>query len=94
MIRANEITVQWLWVDHVTNVCFPETMSSTEDYAAQRAQQILGKRRMAGGEVRAVRVTIEPMSAEETAAQRAEFESWKARKDAERSRSSSERGAA
>lgn len=79
MMRIDERPVMWLWVDEATGICFPETMSYTEAMALRDTERILGKRRMSGGvgSVRAVRVTIEPLSIEQTAAHRAEFEAWR-----------------
>lgn len=81
MIRANESTIMWLWVDDTTSICFPETMYSTEDYARHQAERILGKRRMPGGTMRAVRITIAPLSDEETATERARYADWKAARE-------------
>ena len=84
MMRIDEHPVMWLWVDHATGICFPETMSHTEAMALRDTERILGKRRMGGfGSVRAVRVSIEPLSEEETAAHRSDFAAWKAKKDAQ-----------
>jgi type IV pilus biogenesis protein CpaD/CtpE len=77
-MRIDEKPVMWLWVDEATGICFPETMSHTEAMALRDTERILGKRRMSGvGRVRAVRVTIDPLGEEETAALRSEFAAWR-----------------
>lgn len=80
MIRIQEPTVQWLWVDKTTGICFPETMAATEGYAQSQAQRILGKRRMAYGEVKPMQVTFTPLSAEAEATERAAYGAWSQRK--------------
>jgi hypothetical protein len=61
-----------------------EAWAATEGYATHRTESTLGKRRMRYGEMRLVRVTIEPCSDEETAKYRAEFEEWRAKKESAR----------
>lgn len=82
MIKITDTPVMWIFVDDATGICFPETMYSTEAYARQQAERILGKRRMAGGSMVAVRVALTPLTAEETAAHRKEYEDWRTKKDA------------
>ena len=84
MIRVQEPTVQWLWVDKTTGICFPETMATTEDYARQQAQRIVGKRHLGYGEVKPMYVTFTPLTDEDAASERAAHEAWKKRKAEER----------
>jgi len=49
----------------------------TKEYATTRTERTLGKRRMNTGEVRLVRVTIQPLTDVEAAAHQAEYEKWK-----------------
>jgi hypothetical protein len=58
-----------------------EAWGSTEPYATRKTIATWGKRRTEAGEMRAVRVTVEPLSDDETALHRAEFAAWKARND-------------
>ena len=83
MMRIDEKPTMWLWVDELTGICFPETMSHTEAMALRDTERILGKRRMSGGvgRVRAVRVSIDPLSEEETEAHRATFKAWQASRE-------------
>lgn len=83
MFKIDETPIMWLWVDETTGICFPETMSHTEAMAQRDAERILGKRRMVGGDMKAVRVAIIPLSDAEVAAHRDEFAAWKAKKAAE-----------
>lgn len=72
----------WAWVCPVTGGVLHEGMGSTEPYARQESERIWGKRRMAAGEMLLCRVTVEPLTAEETEKHRAEYAEWKAAKAA------------
>lgn len=79
MIRITETPVMWVWMDIHTGIVFPETMYSTEAYARQQAERILGKRRLHHGEMVAVRVSLMPLNEKETAEHREQFRAWKAK---------------
>ena len=70
----------WAWVCPITGIVLHEGWGATEVYAMQKTERIWGKRRAAQGDMRLCRVTIEPVSPEETAMHRANYEAWKASK--------------
>jgi hypothetical protein len=80
MLSIKEPRVMWAWVCPITGMVWDEAWASTEAYATRRTETTLGKRRMTLGDMRMVRVTIEPLSAEEEAKERAAFAEWKAAK--------------
>jgi hypothetical protein len=84
MLKLSDENMVWVWACPFTGIVFDNTISATEDYSSRKAINALGKRRAETGRITLCRVTIKPCSEEETAAARAEFEQWKARKDAER----------
>jgi len=83
MLTTRESTVVWAWVCPVTGTVLDECWGATKPYAARQSERYLGKRRSQYGEMRAVRVTIEPLSAEEQAVHEAEFEAWLAKRNAQ-----------
>ena len=80
MLTTEKPRVMWAWVCPVTGMVLDEKWGVTEAYARRQTKAYWGKNRTESGEFLAVRVTIEPLTAEETAAHRAEFEAWRERK--------------
>ena len=81
MLSTKEPRVMWAWVCPITGMVWDEAWASTEAYATGRTERTLGKRRMTLGDMRMVKVTVEPLSAEEEAKARAAFADWKAARD-------------
>ena len=82
MLTTKQPSLMWAWVCPITGMVWDEGWGSTEPYATSQTQRTFGKRRMQLGDMRLVRVTIEPLTAEEEAKARAEFAEWKAKRDA------------
>jgi len=80
MLTTKEPRQMWAWVCPVTGMVLDEAWGLTEPYATGKTERMWGKKRTAMGEMVLCRVTVEPLSAEETAAHRAEFAAWNARK--------------
>ena len=83
MLTTKEPRLMWAWVCPVTGMVLDEAWGATEPYATSKTVRYWGKRRAKSGEMRLCRVTVEPLSDEETARHRAEFAAWNARKHAE-----------
>jgi hypothetical protein len=74
--------VMWAWVCPVTGIVLDETWGSTESYAENKTKKFWrSKDRFQSGEMRAVRVTVELLTDDEMAKERAEFSRWKAERD-------------
>ena len=86
MLSLKESRIMWGWCCPFTGMVLDEAWAATEPYAVQKSTGYFGKRRIAMGEFRAVRVTIEPLSDEEQAKHRAEFEEWQKRREAQERR--------
>lgn len=80
MLKINEPSVMWAWVCPITGMVLDEAWGNTEPYARRKTNGWWGKRRAESGEMLAVRVTVEPLSAEETAVHRAEFAAREAKR--------------
>lgn len=75
--------VMWAWVCPVTGMLLDEGWASTEGYAASQSKKFWrSKDRFQSGEMRAVRVTVELLTDDEMAKERAEFAQWKAEREA------------
>lgn len=81
MQKLDEARVMWAWVDVHTGLVWTDGMASTPEYARRLTERTLGKRRMVGGEMRALRVTLTPLTADERRAHEAEYEAWRARRE-------------
>jgi hypothetical protein len=66
----------WAWVCPVTGIVWDEGWGATQNYARMQTEKTLGKRRMQSGDLRLVRVTVEPLSEVEAQAYQAEQEAW------------------
>ena len=84
MLSTKQPSLMWAWVCPVTGMVWQEGMGNTEPYAKQETERTWGKKRMAMGEMLLCRVTVEPLTAEETEKHRAEFAEWRAAKVAEK----------
>lgn len=79
--------VMWAWICPITGMMLDEGWASTESYAESQSKKFWrSKERFEGGEIRAVRVTIELLTDDEMAKQRAEFAQWKAEREARESK--------
>jgi hypothetical protein len=82
MLKLGDGNIVWAWVCPVTGTVLDEWWGRTEDYARDKTVRGWGKRRFEQGEMRPLRVRLEALSPEEAAKERAEFQEWKARKNA------------
>jgi hypothetical protein len=82
MLSTKEPALMWAWVCPITGMVLHEGMGNTEPFATHESERIWGKKRMAAGEMLLCRVTVEPLSAEETGKHRAEFAEWQQTKRA------------
>jgi hypothetical protein len=90
MLSIKEPRVMWAWICPITGMVWDEGWGSTEAYATSQTARTFGKRRMTMGDMRMVKVTIEPLSPEEEARERAAFAEWKAAKAANAGRAAPE----
>jgi len=88
MMNINRSDVMWAWVCPVTGIVLTEGWGATLDYAKHKSIDYFGKRRIALGDFKAIRVTLEVLPDEEADKLRAEFEAWKAAKAAKAAGSS------
>jgi hypothetical protein len=80
MLTTKEPRLMWAWVCPATGMVLDEAWGATEPYAKSKSERLWGKRRTGEGDMLLCRVTVEPLTADETAKHRAEYEEWKARK--------------
>lgn len=78
MLSIKEPVLMWAWVCPVTGMVWSEGMRATEPYAKDETERTWGKKRMAYGEMLLCRVTVEPLTTDETEKHRVEFAEWKA----------------
>ena len=78
MLKLGQANVMWAWVCPATDSVLSEAWGATEAYATGKAERHWGKHGMAAGYMRAVRVTIDVLTVEETEAERARYARWKA----------------
>jgi hypothetical protein len=80
MLTTKEPRLMWAWVCPITGMVLDEAWGATEPYAKSKSERFWGKRRTEQGDMRLCRVTVEPLSADETAIAREEYAAWKAQK--------------
>jgi hypothetical protein len=78
MMSIEKPRIAWAWVCPITGIVWDEGWGATLGYARMETQKTLGKRRMQAGDLRLVRVTVEPLSEAEAQAYQAEQEAWQA----------------
>ena len=83
MLTIEKPRVMWAWVCPITGMVWDEGWGGTEAYARSKTERTWGKTRTKSGDMRLVRVTIEPLTDAEADAHKAEYAAWRATKDAE-----------
>ena len=76
MLSIEKPHVVWAWVCPITGIVWDEGWGSTPAYAKSKTERSWGKTRTKSGEMRLVRVTIEPLTDAEASAYKSEYASW------------------
>ena len=76
MLTIEKTSVMWAWVCPITGMVWDEGWGGTEAYARTKTERTWGKTRTKSGDMRLVRVTIEPLTDTEAEAHKAEYAAW------------------